>query len=236
MTNPEEDRHWLTRSSLFGGLDPVLLDRLASLCRRRDLARGQLLFSQGDEADGLYIVTAGILRIMLVAGDGRELTLNLMEPGDVVGEISLLDGLPRSAGAVAMTDVTCLVLGQSAFETALDENPSLSRQIIYALCELLRRNTESISDRAFLDLRGRLCRLFGALAVGHGRQGDDGATEIALPITQTDVAAMLGVTREAVNKQINALSKVGMVRSAQGKVLVLDLDGLADLAKEQTAG
>jgi CRP-like cAMP-binding protein len=236
MTEADKDRHWLTRSSLFGDLDAADLDRLAALCRRRDLARGQLLFNQGDEADGLYIVTAGILRIMLVAGDGRELTLNLMEPGDVVGEISLLDGLPRSAGAVAMTDVTCLVLSQTAFNSALDENPSLSRPIIYALCELLRRNTDTIGDRAFLDLRGRLCRLLSALAVGYGREGDDGATEIALPITQTDVATMLGVTREAVNKQMNTLAKVGLVRSAQGKVLVLDHVGLSDLAEDQSAG
>ncbi|MEM7442351.1 MAG: Crp/Fnr family transcriptional regulator [Pseudomonadota bacterium] len=236
MTDAENDRQWLTRSGLFGALDPALLDQLGALCRRRDLARGQILFSQGDEADGLYIVTAGILRILLVAGDGRELTLNLMEPGDVVGEISLLDGLPRSAGAVAMTDVTCLVLSRTDFEAALDENPSLSRQIIYALCELLRRNTDLIGDRAFLGLRGRLCRLLNALAVGHGRAGDDGATEIALRITQSDLATMLGATREAVNKQMNALAKMGLVRIAHGRVLVLDEAGLAELADDQGGG
>ncbi|MEM8586834.1 MAG: Crp/Fnr family transcriptional regulator [Pseudomonadota bacterium] len=236
MTEAEQVRRWLTRSSLFGDLETGDLDPLVSLCRRRELARGQMLFNQGDEADGLYIVTEGILRIVLVAGDGRELTLNLMEPGDVVGEISLLDGLPRSAGAIALTEVSCLALSRTDFEAAMDENPGLSRQIIYALCELLRRNTSIIGDRAFLDLRGRLCRLLSALAIGHGRPGDDGATEIAVPITQSDLATMLGATREAVNKQMNALAKVGLVRLAHGRALILDRDGLAEITEEQAAG
>src|SRR5262245_37010909 len=94
----------LSRTVLFHGLSDAELKRLTAIARLTALPAGTVLFNQGDGSDGLYVITAGIVRIYLTSSDGREATISLAEQGDVIGEMALLDGLPRSAGAAALTD------------------------------------------------------------------------------------------------------------------------------------
>ena len=126
---------------LFGGLEDTDLRRLAGIARESNLSAGETLFDQGDESDGLYIVVSGILRIYLTADDTREATINLLEEGEVIGEIALLDGLPRSAGAAALTDARLIFIPREPFMEMLDSSPRLARQIILMLCERLRAAT-----------------------------------------------------------------------------------------------
>ncbi|MCB1494785.1 MAG: Crp/Fnr family transcriptional regulator [Bauldia sp.] len=198
---------------LFGGLEDTDLRRLAGIARESNLSAGETLFDQGDESDGLYIVVSGILRIYLTADDTREATINLLEEGEVIGEIALLDGLPRSAGAAALTDARLIFIPREPFMEMLDSSPRLARQIILMLCERLRAANEQVDQAIFHDLRHRLLVLLRQLAMIHGRIEDDVAI-VDLELTQGTLAQMLGSSREAVNKQLRALAKEDKIRMA----------------------
>lgn len=199
---------WLSRTSFFNGLDHDDLVRLAQIARVSTLPAEALLFSQGDESDGLYCVASGIIRIFLTAEDGRELTIQLFEEGEVIGDIALLDGLQRSAGAAALTETQLIFVPRQPFLSLLDSSSRLQRQIIVSLCERLRQTNEQVNRAVFRDLRHRLLVLLRQLALIHGRIEKDVAV-VELDLTQGTLAQMLGASREAVNKQIRALIKEG---------------------------
>ncbi len=199
---------WLGRSVVFNGLDEAELRRLAGITREVSLAPGDVLFEQGEESDGLYIVISGIVRIYLTAGDGREATISLLEDGEMIGEIALLDGLPRSAGAAALTPTKLIFIPHRPFCDLLDSSPQLSRQVMLMLCERLRAANKQVDQAIFHDLRYRLLVLLRQIAVIHGRIEKDVAV-VDLDVTQGMLAQMLGASREAVNKQLRALAKEG---------------------------
>ena len=210
---------WLSRTSFFNGLDNDDLMRLAQIARVTNLAPDTLLFSQGDESDGLYCVAGGIVRIFLTADDSRELTIQLFEDGEVIGEIALIDGLPRSAGAATLTETKLIFIPRQSFLTLLDSSSQLQRQIILSLCERLRQTNEQVNRAVFHDLRHRLLVLLRQLALIHGRIDKDVAV-VELDLTQGTLAQMLGASREAVNKQIRALTKEGRL-SIDGHHLIV---------------
>lgn len=214
-----EKRVWLASSGMFGGLERTTLDRITEATQIVEFDDGATMFHQGDEANGLYCVASGLVRIYLAHDDGRELTLNLLEKGDVIGEIALLDGLPRSAGAVTLARTRTVFLSRAAFLRLLDESPQLAQHVILVLCERVRRNTDQLTQNAFLDLRHRLTNLLWELALGHGELSGGSGT-IELKLTQTSVAQMLGVTREAVNKQFRALMRDGILSIDKGRIMV----------------
>jgi len=201
---------WLGRTLLFDGLDPHELARLAGIARETVLQPGDALFEQGDESDGLYLIISGLVRIYLTADDSREATINLLEDGEVIGEMALLDGLPRSAGAAALTETKLIFIPREPFMALLESSPKLSRQIILTLCERLRSANSQFDQALFHDLRHRLVVLLRQLAMLHGRIEDDVAV-VELDLTQGTLAQMLGASREAVNKQLRALVKEGRI-------------------------
>jgi len=210
----------LGRSVVFNGLDKVELRRLAGIARELTLAPGDALFEQGEESDGLYIVIAGIVRIYLTANDGREATISLLEDGEMIGEIALLDGLPRSAGAAALTETRLLFIPHAPFIELLDGSPRLSRQIMLMLCERLRAANKQVDQAIFHDLRYRLLVLLRQIAVIHGRIEKDVAV-VDLDVTQGMLAQMLGASREAVNKQLRALAREGSLSMEGHQIRVL---------------
>jgi CRP-like cAMP-binding protein len=201
---------WLGRSVVFSGLDPDELRRLAGIAREMTLPPGGTLFSQGEESDGLYIVMTGIIRIYLTADDGREATISLLEDGEMIGEIALIDGLPRSAGAAALTETRLVFIPHRSFCDLLDSSTKLARQVLLMLCERLRAANGQVDQAIFHDLRYRLVVLLRQIAVIHGRIEKDMAV-VDLDLTQGMLAQMLGASREAVNKQLRALAKEGRV-------------------------
>jgi CRP-like cAMP-binding protein len=200
----------LGKSVVFNGLEPEDLRRLAAIGREVVLQPGAVLFEQGEESDGLYIVAEGIIRIYLTAGDGREATISLLEEGEMIGEIALLDGLPRSAGAAALTSARLIFIPHKPFCDLVDASPRLSRQIMLMLCERLRAANSQVEQAIFHDLRYRLLVLLRQIAVIHGRIEKDVAI-VDLDVTQGMLAQMLGASREAVNKQLRTLAKEGRV-------------------------
>lgn len=221
LIGPAERKRLLRSSFLFSDLPDEMLDRLTSLSTTRRLDRGELLFSRGDDGDALYAVIAGLIRIWISSEGGKELILGLMEPGDAFGEIALLDGLPRTASATASEDSVLLQIRRDQFLDFLTRDSGLARHVIELLCERLRGNTTMLAEFAFSDLRARLARRLEALAVGHGRRTAAG-TEVGLKLSQSDLANMLGVSREAINKQLAAWSQEGIIALRQGRIVILD--------------
>ena len=226
MTKQTDDRTALLRRCyLFDGASDRALARLATEASEETARTGQALFAVGDEADGLRIVTAGLVRVWINDADGKELTLTLLEPGDALGEIALLDGMPRSANATAQEVSRLLVLRRSSFQRVLGEEPALALHLVTLLCERLRRATGDIESLAFLDLRHRLARKLHDLAIAHATI-DGNRARFTRKFSQMEIAQMLGVTREAVNKQLAALSGDGTVRIVAGRIEIDDLAAL----------
>jgi CRP/FNR family transcriptional regulator, cyclic AMP receptor protein len=210
---------------LFADADAQSVEDLGQASHVVRCAAGSSLFSMGDESDGLYVVRSGLVRIWIADTEGRELTLALMEPGDPFGEISLLDKLPRSASATALEDTTCLLTPVSAMDAALDRNPKLARHMIEQLCEILRRNTRELGGYAFLSLDARLAQKLYDLALAHA-ESDGKTARFNRRFSQTELAQMLGATREAVNKRLAALAHDGLVVKDDGYVTLTDLAAL----------
>ena len=208
---------WLAKSVVFGDLEESELRRLAGIARETTLAPGETLFEQGEESDGLYIVINGIVRIFLTAVDGREATISLLEDGEMIGEISLLDGLPRSAGAAALTETKLIFIPHRPFCELLDTSPKLTRQVLIMLCERLRAANGQVDQAIFHDLRHRLLMLLRQIAVIHGRVDRD-VSIVDMDLTQGMLAQMLGASREAVNKQLRSLAREGRVAMDGGQI------------------
>jgi CRP-like cAMP-binding protein len=207
----------LGRTVLFHGLGDVELKRLASIARLTALPTGSILFHQGDGSDGLYVITSGIVRIYLTSEDGREATINLSEEGEVIGEMALLDGLSRSAGAAALTTTELIYIPREPFLALLESSGHLARQIILTLCERLRATNAQVDQAIFHDLRHRLLVLLRQIALLHGRLEGDMAV-VELDLTQGTLAQMLGASREAVNKHLRALAREGCIAVVGHKI------------------
>jgi CRP-like cAMP-binding protein len=220
----------LKRSFIFKDLPPEVLAGLAQIATLRRLEDEQILFQQGDDGDALFAVVEGLIRISVVGRGGKSFTLALMEPGDVFGEIALLDGLSRTASAEAAAASLLLVIERTAFLATLERDGRLARHIIELLCDRLRENTDRLSEFAFLDLGARLAGKLQALAIAHGHETEAGM-RIGLKLSQTELAEMLGVTREAINKQLKNWSKANLVRVERGFITVTDRVKLATLAR-----
>ena len=218
---------------LFSGAARESLEPLARASQEVRSKKGSTIFMEGDEADGLRVVLSGLVRIWIADLDGRELTLALMEPGETFGEIAILDGLPRSANATALEATECLLTPLPALDMALAEDPRLARHLIQLLCEVLRRNTVDMGAFAFLGLDVRLAQKLQDLAVAHAVI-DDGRAEFRRRFSQTELAQMLGVTRESVNKRLAALTLDGLITQTDGLFSIPDLAALAARAQSAT--
>jgi CRP/FNR family cyclic AMP-dependent transcriptional regulator len=206
----------IRRSFLFKDVPQPILERLAGLSVTKQLDRREALFNRGDEGDALYAVVEGLVRIWVGSDSGKELTFSMMEPGDVFGEIALLDGLPRTANATAQEATVLVVMQRSAFLQVLENE---------LLCERMRLKTDLLSDFAFADLPVRLARKLVDLVMAHGEINGEEA-RLGRRFSQTELAQMLGVSREAINKQLAAWSHKGIVSTEDGGLTILDLGTL----------
>lgn len=212
------DLNALRRVGLFASLGDDLLTGLVQQLRRRSFSRGTMLFHKDQAGDALYIVESGRVRIFLPAPGGEELTVEIAGPGDVFGELALLDGRPRSASAEALEDTVVLTLGREEFLRHLRTTPSLAAALVELLSSRLRHVTEYAESLAFLDIRARLARTLLEMADRYGVRRD--GVEIDLDLTQTDLATMVGATRERVNRALGMLRAQGLV-DLRGKRIIL---------------
>lgn len=215
MDIPEPQRkRYLRVCPLFGDLDEAVLARVAARAQGVLLRRGAVLFHQGDPSNGLYVLCSGLVTVGITDADGHALTLSVPEHGAPLGEMALVGSDPRSATITALEDASLLHLDTATILALLAQEPALAAQMIRFLSHRLRQANDALQTFAFEDLQHRLLQKLAELGLRHGSlQGD--VLALGRKFSQTDLAEMLGVTREAVNKKLKSLQ-------AQGKIT---LDG-----------
>lgn len=224
----------LARHPFFAELAPESLATLAGAMRSRHWPQGSLIFARGDRADGLYVIEEGLVRLSLDSSDGRELTLRIGGPGEILGEIAVIDGGVRTTDAVAATAVSALVLDHAEFIRFVDAMPSLRWAVLNQLCARLRRTTDQLEAFALLPLETRLARLFVTLAMHPNAVAAGRSRSFELGISQREIAAMVGASRPRVNRVLVGWDEQGIVRK-RGPRVVCALDQLAQMASVQLA-
>jgi CRP-like cAMP-binding protein len=199
----------LRQCALFHVADDAALAQLAGRLRQRRFRRNEVIFHQGDPGDSLHIVDDGSVKITLPSPEGEEAIIATLRQGGFFGELALLDGAPRSATAVALEPTTTLALPRDAFMELLDQDQGLRDALLAGLAHELRRLTGHVEELHFLDLAGRLAMRLSRLA----RDADPTSDEVRLdwPYTQSDLASMIGGTRQSVNKLLSELVAEGLV-------------------------
>lgn len=212
---------------LFGGLDEEGLASLVRGMRVRRFRRAETVFHVGDPGDALFIVMTGSIKITLPADSGDEAILATLHPGDFFGELALLDGAPRSATAVAIEPTETYILGRERFRELIATEPIMREALLATLAAEVRRLTHHVEELHFLDITGRLASRLSRLADEAGAQRlADGSIRLAGPLTQGDLAAMIGCTRQSVNKLLGLFTDDRLIRLERDRIVVLDLEGL----------
>ena len=225
-------RTLLARHPLFREVSPALLDGLLKFATVRHFEADDEIFAKGDAGDALSGVLSGRVCIYTTSPEGEEAILNILEPGEMFGEIALLDGGPRTASARVMVAADLLQIRRSHFVTFLRDHPELGLAMLPVLCGRIRMNVELIEDAAFLDLSARLAKRLLSLAKTHGKP-DPRGVRIAFKVSQQDLARMIGATRERVNKELALWREGGLIAVEDGAIVIRRPDTLRALAAEQ---
>jgi CRP-like cAMP-binding protein len=212
--------------AFFGGLDGPALERLAAGMRARRFRRGEVIFHVGDPGDALFIIVVGEVKISLPSETGEEAILATLRAGDVFGELALLDGAPRSASATALSVTETVVLPRDRFRELIANEAAVRDALLASIAGELRRLTTHVEELHFLDITGRLAARLVRLAQEGGMPAADGAVRLRTNLTQADLAAMVGCTRQSVNKLLGQFTDDGLVRLERDAIVVTDLDGL----------
>lgn len=202
-------------------LPPAELDRLAQLASTRIYKSGEPVFLKGDPGTAMMAVLSGRVRICSYSSEGREVVLNVISPGEVFGEIALIDGGERTADAFAMEPTELLVLNRRDFLPFLERNPEVCVRLLEVMCRRLRWTSEQLEDVNFLDLRSRLAKRLLYLSDHHSETSVDEKT-VGVRISQHLLASMIGTSREAVNKQLRSWEENGVIDVRRGWITILD--------------
>ncbi len=209
----------LHRSSLFAELSPTELDTLARSAERRDFTRDEVIFAMNEPADGLYVVASGRVKVSIPSSEGREIIIATLGPGQIFGEMALIDDEPRSASVVAQLASTTYRIHRSDFERVLESHPSIARKLLRELSLRLRRANAQMESLVTLDVVGRLARFLIDLARQHGQVLGNGWVAVRRP-THQDIANSIGTTRETVTRLMAELEQRRQVVN-EGKMAYL---------------
>jgi CRP/FNR family cyclic AMP-dependent transcriptional regulator len=212
------DKRLLLRAHpFFAKMDDAIIDQLASRAVTQHVHKGTILFRKGDIGSRLYLVCTGAVRISVPSEEGKDVILNLITPGEIVGEIALLDGGERTADAVAIEDGELMVIERRDFMPLLEQYPEVAKRSIEILCSRLRRTSEQVEDIIFLGLPHRLAKVLLHLH----RKSSVGTSRTPIRITQRELSQMIGVSRESANKQLRDWERRKWLKLERGGVVIL---------------
>jgi CRP/FNR family transcriptional regulator, cyclic AMP receptor protein len=215
----------------FGGLERTALEHVAAGMRSRRFRKGEVIFHVGDPGDALFVLVSGDVKISLPSEIGEEAILATLQSGDVFGELALLDGAPRSASATALTATETVVLPRDRFLALIATEAGVRDALLASIAGELRRSTTNVEELHFLDITGRLATRLVRLADEGGTDIGGGAVQLRANLTQGDLAAMVGCTRQSVNKLLGQFTDDGLIRQGRDGIVVLDRDGLMATAR-----
>ncbi len=216
---------FLKRVPLFANLNESALNVLARVSRVRTLPKGYFLFSKDDPGEAAYVVRSGCISILLTTPDGRELVINEMRAGDCFGELALLTGQPRSAGAVAREPSEVVVIPREEFLAEVEAEPRLMRHLLGTIAQRLRLGTERESALAFLDAPARLARILLQL-------DREASAEGFVTVSQEEIAQRIGVARQTAAKTLGQWRRAGWIITGRGKIVLLNRAALRRRAEE----
>lgn len=213
----------LAESDLFSGFDPESLERVAVAAQVRSLKRNDLVFGEDDPADELFVVRSGRIAIAYTSPDGRESVIALMEAGDLFGEMPLFDEIGRSAAARALEPSEVVAVPYGPVQEVLAGRPELLWGVVRMMARRLRTTNVALADSVFLDVTGRTAKRLLELA------GE--ADEFLLPVTQEELAGMVGASRERVNKALAAFIRLGWLEQSERRYRITDREQLSRRAR-----
>lgn len=219
----------LRRNRLLSVLDDEEMAAFVALGRIEQHGAESVIFSKGDPGDRLYAIIRGQVAISTTSEDGKMMLLNILDPGDVLGEIALIDARERTASATALVATELFRIDRPEFIDFIEQRPKLATRLMIVLCERLRWVSENIEDTVFLDVPRRLAKRLLLLSSLYGKASSQGI-RIAQELSQEDIANMLGVTREIINRTLNGLKKRGLISYTKGFIVITDAEALRELA------
>ncbi len=220
----------LRSAVLFRELDDEAASALRSSMVEVKVARGEVVFREGDAGDRLYVISDGKIKLGRTAPDGRENLLAILGPGQMFGELSLFDPGPRSATATAVTDTVLLGLGHADLLPWLTGRPEVARALLLQLASRLRRSNDTLADLVFADVPGRVAKALLDLSAKFGAPAPEGL-RVEHDLTQEELAQLVGASRETVNKALADFVQRGWIRLEQRSVILLDVERLRRRAR-----
>ena len=221
---PEEEV--VRRAPLFTALDEAAAASLRASMDSVKIAKGSILFKEGDDGEHLYVIIDGKLKLGTSSGDGRENLLSILGPGEMFGELSLFDPGPRTSTATAVTDAKLLSLSHEKVIPWLKQNPEVSLQLLTRLSQRLRRTNEAVGDLVFSDVPGRVAKALIDLGDRFGKTTPEGLL-VNHDLTQEELAQLVGASRETVNKALADFAGRGWLKLDGRSVLIADVDRLS---------
>ncbi len=222
---PLDKRAILEGHFLLHHLPVEALDSLSRYARVQKFAKGDVIVRKGAAGNGMMAVVEGRVKISTVSPDGKEVILDFINPGEVFGEIALLDNRERTANAVAMEACQVLVLERRDFLPFLERHPRTCIKLLSVLCGRLRQTNLLIEDSLFLNIESRLAKRLLGFTRQYGEPRPEGIL-IHLKLSQQEIAALIGVTRESVNRQLGTWQERGWVKVSRGAILVTNIEAL----------
>jgi CRP/FNR family cyclic AMP-dependent transcriptional regulator len=222
---PQEDEV-VRRAPLFTALDDAAAASLRASMDTVKIAKGSILFKEGDDGEHLYVIVEGKIKLGTSSGDGRENLLSILGPGEMFGELSLFDPGPRTSSATAVTDAKVLSLSHGKVIPWLKQNPDVALQLLARLAQRLRRTNEAVGDLVFSDVPGRVAKALIDLGDRFGKTNAEGLL-VNHDLTQEELAQLVGASRETVNKALADFAGRGWLKLDGRSVLITDVDRLS---------
>jgi CRP/FNR family cyclic AMP-dependent transcriptional regulator len=218
--------------NLLSDLPVELQTRLFAKARTLSLAPDQTLFLPGDPGDGCYRVDEGLLKVSVLSSSGGERILAILGPGAMVGELSMIDGTPRSASVTALRESKLCFISRAAFEAFANGNPEVYRHGMILLARRLRYTNDALAATSFMSLKGRVARALLSLAGAFGHDVGSGRIVVRQKVTQSDLAGMAGISRENVSRILSDWTRRSIVSRLSGHYCV---ESKAKLQREAEA-
>lgn len=231
-STPPGAYEFLSTLSLFADLDKEQLEQISIRIQRRTFAPGVTLFHQDMPGTMMYMIETGNVRVISIGRTGQELTLNVLGPGEIFGELSILDGQQRSATALTLDHTVVWLVSQSDLKEFMVNYPSVNQAMIQILVNRVRATARRLEAMTFQDVLGRLAYELLSLAERSGQPCKEGV-EITVPLTQVELATMVGATRESVNKAVSVLRVQNLVDVDGTRWFLLDPAGLQHILHER---
>jgi CRP-like cAMP-binding protein len=207
----------IRRVPLFAMLTPAQAELLADAVAKRRFKRGQLIVEQGKKSDALYIILSGRARVLMTDRKSREVILATLQPGDYIGEMSMIDNQPHSATVEAEIQTDVLVLGRKEFTRCLPENATMAYAVMQGLVRRLRHADQKIGSLALMGVYGRVANVLLESAVP-----DDGRLIIREKLSRQDIAKMVGASREMVSRVMKDFEEQGFIQTLDGGAIVVN--------------